>query len=209
MNWAIASLLLLLAAVTAYLWMRWITVPPLDEAAIVGSSFRIERTIAVRVSDRYFLELRFDRRDASLDALRSLVGGAYGQKIERDGQLVDAGEPAGLPVPLHWSVRDTSSRTVVASGESDLLGANSWSAAEVGRLLYQGDITAGRYTFAAELASGLPEFRDVRARLVLSLSPSHAHSRVMGMYWLAALFVPLALLGFVVTAAVAVWKSWS
>jgi hypothetical protein len=209
MNWTIASLLLLFAAVAAYLWMRWITAPPLDEPAAVASPFKFERTIAVHVSDRYFLELRFDRRDASFEALRSLVGGVHGQKVEKDGRLVDVGEPAGLLVPVLWSVRDADSRMVIASGSSDVLGSNSWSAAEVGRLLYQGDIEAGRYTFAAELVSGLPEFRDIRARLLLSLSPPHTQSRIMGMYWLSALFVPLALLGFVVTAAIAAWKSWT
>lgn len=207
-NWVAASVGLLLVALGAYRWKQWVTTAPLDEPVVLAQPVKLVRSISVRASDRYFLELFFDRRDASFEALRSLVGGVHGQRIEVDGRLIDANEPPGLLIPLVWSLRDEESGRVVAGGTADALGSNSWSAQEVGRVLYQGDVEAGRYTFSAELAAGIPAFERLRSHLKLSLSPMHSYSVAMRTYWLSAAVLPLAALGFVVTAAVAVWKKW-
>ena len=204
MTWAAATVTLLLSAVIAYAWKSWLTAAPLDEPVTVADAFHFERLVTLRVSDRYFLELFFDREDATFEKLRSLVGGAYGQELEVDGRLIDAGEPRGLRVPVEWSLQSAAGEVVVF-GPSDGLGANSWSGAEVGRLLYQGDIAAGDYTFSGTLRAGIPEFKGIRAHLRLGVSPKHTHSRLMGTYWLATMFIPVALLLSIGTTVFGLW----
>ena len=142
----------------------------LDEPVSVDAPFQMVKNIAVKPGGRYFLWLAFDRRDASIERLRTLVGGAYGQKIEVGGVLRDAGEPPGLSIPVRWSLQ-TSAGERVAEAQGGVLGANSWSDQEVGRLLYQGDLRAGGYEFKATLDEGISEFRGIRARLRLEREP--------------------------------------
>jgi len=199
----------LLSSVALYAWMRWITSPRLDQPLSVVTQDQFELPVRIPVSDRYFLCLYFNRSDASFETLRSLVGGAYGQTIEVDGKGIDAGEPPGLPIPLRWSLQQIHSGSVAASGESAKLGANSWSSNEVGRLLQQFDIDAGRYTFKGELLCGMPEFRNIRTRLALELLPAHGHSWAIGLYWWGSLLVPTTLVGAILTAvagAIVLWK---
>jgi len=205
---AIASIALLLISLAFITWGRWITSPRLEQSVMVATPCQFERTVRIPVSDRYFLYLYFNRKDASFEALRSLVGGVYGQTIEVDGKHIDAGEPPGLVIPLRWSLRRADSDLVTASGESAKLGSNSWSADEVGRLLHQCDIDGGRYIFKGELLRGLPEFGNIRIRLVLGLSMKHAHSWAMGVYSWGSLLVPFALVGAVLTALVGAILSW-
>jgi hypothetical protein len=189
--------------------MRWFTSPRLDEPISIATPGRFERPVYIPVSDRYFLYIYFSRKDATFATLRAIVGGAYGQKIEVDGKLIDAGEPPGLAIPLRWSLQHAASGAVAAFGESLNLGCNSWSADEVGRLLHKWDIDAGRYIFKGELLRGVPEFQGIRARVVLALSPKHGHSWAIGVYNWPLLFLPLALLGAVIcalTAAILAWR---
>ncbi len=204
MPWVIASVVLALSAVIAWVWMSWIATAPLNEPVSVSEPFTLQRPIALRLSDRYFLELQFDRRDASFERLRSLVGGAHGQKIEVNGQLVDAGEPPGIQIPVEWSLKD-SKGVLVASGRSNSLGGNSYSSSEIGRLLHQGDFEAGQYTFSAALPKGITDFRGIRAYLRLSVEPKNSHSRTMGVYWLATIFIPVAIVASLGTGIVGLW----
>ena len=205
---AVASIALLLISLVFIAWGRWITSPRLEQSVSVATPCQFERPVRIPVSDRYFLYLYFNRKDASFETLRLLVGGAYGQTIEVDGKHIDAGEQPGLQIPLHWSLRRADSDSATASGESAKLGSNSWSADEVGRLLHQCDIDAGRYIFRGELLRGVPEFGNIRARVVLELSPKHAHSWAMGVYWWGSLLMPFALFGAVLTALVGAVLSW-
>ena len=207
MPWIVATVALVLSVVIARVWMSWLTAARLDQPISVAGAFHFERPVTLRVSDRYFLELCFDRRDATFETLRSLVGGTYGQKLEIGGRLLDAGEPPGLPIPLQWSLQN-SAGDIVASGRSDVLGANSWSAAEVGRVLYQGDLDAGHYIFLSELTNGIPEFLGIRSHLRLEVSPKHTHSRLMATYWWATMFIPIALLVSIATAIAGLW-TWA
>ena len=208
MVWTVTSVALLLSAMALIAWMRWITSPRLDQFVSVATHWQFERPVRIRVSDRYFLYIYFSRKDASFEVLRAIVGGAYGQTMEVDGKRIDAGEPAGVPIPLRWSLRHAETGSVVASAQSVKLGSNSWSADEVGRLLHQCDIAAGRYIFRGELLRGVPEFRNIHARLVLELLPKQAHSRVMGVYWLGSLLVPFTIIGAALAAlaAIVLWK---
>jgi hypothetical protein len=142
----------------------------LDEPVSVDSPFHMVRNIGVTPGGRYFLWLTFDRRDASFERLRFLVGGAYGQRIEVDGVLRDSGEPPGMRIPVRWSLRSPTG-VPVAEAQGDTLGAHSWSSREVGRLLYEGDLREGDYEFRATLADGISEFRGIRARLRLEREP--------------------------------------
>ncbi len=180
MVWTVTSVALLLSAMALIAWMRWITSPRLDQFVSVATHWQFERPVRIRVSDRYFLYIYFSRKDASFEVLRAIVGGAYGQTMEVDGKRI----------------------------ESVKLGSNSWSADEVGRLLHQCDIAAGRYIFRGELLRGVPEFRNIHARLVLELLPKQAHSRVMGVYWLGSLLVPFTIIGAALAAlaAIVLWK---
>jgi hypothetical protein len=141
-----------------------------DVPVCVDATWCIDRRITIRRSGRYFLFLAFDRRDAPYEQLRALVGGAYGQKIEVDGVLVDAREPPGLPVPVEWSFR-TNDNVVVARGDSQVLGGNSFSGDETARLLYSGYFAARDYCFGAELHHGITAFRGIRAHLRLEPEP--------------------------------------
>ena len=209
MAWIGTSVALLLTSAALFAWMRWITLPRLELPLSVAVSGRFELPVRIPVSDRYFLYLYFNREDASFETLRTLIGGAHGQKIEVDGKLIDAGEPSGLPIPLRWWLRRAESGLLAAFGESDKLGSNSSSANEVGRLLHQFDIHAGRYTFTGELLGGLPEFRHIRARLVLELLPKHGHSWATTIYWLGSLLVPLAVIGALICALIGGILLWA
>ncbi len=59
--------------------------------------------------------------------------------------------------------------------------------------------------FSGRLDSGVAEFRGIRAYLRLSVSPKHAHSRLMGTYWLASMFIPVALAASALTSIIALW----
>ena len=138
---------------------------PLDVPVEIDAPFYVEREIALDASGRYGLFLVCDRRDASFERLRQLLGGAYGQKIEVNGMLHDANEPAGLLIPVHWLLQ---TRTVTAGeAESATLGAQLHSKAEVGRLLYVGDLAAGECKFMAQLGKGIPDFCGIRCRFRL------------------------------------------
>jgi hypothetical protein len=204
MPWAIATGILIFSAAIAHAWKYWLTAAPLDEPVSVSEAFSLERPVDLHVSERYSLELRFDRRDASFEKLRTLVGGAYGQKIEVNGHLIDAGEPLGLPIPVEWSLKNASG-SVVVSGRSDVLGSGGWSRAEVGRQLYRGDLDAGQYTFSASLPKGVVQFHGIRAHLRLSFEPKLAHSRLMGTYWIASLVILVAIPASIVTGLLALW----
>jgi len=204
MLWAIATFALLASAVAASAWTKWLTAPRLNEPVSIATSFSLERPITLRVADRHLLELLFDRRDASYPAMRALVGGALAQKIEREGRLVDAGEPSGLLIPLEWSLR-TQAGSVVAQGRCDVLGSNSWSSTDVGRLLHQADFEAGEYMFSAARSAGIPEFQGVRVRVRVSVEPKLSHSRLMSTYWLAKAYIPAALFASLATGTVALW----
>jgi hypothetical protein len=142
----------------------------LDEPVSIDAPFQMVRTIAITSGGRYFLWLAFDRRDATFERLRTLVGGAHGQTIEVGGALRDAGEPPGLRIPVWWSLQ-TQAGLPVAEAQGDVFGANSWSSQEVCRLLYTGDLPAGQYEFKATLAEGVGEFRGIRARFRLEREP--------------------------------------
>ena len=142
----------------------------LDEPIAVDAPFQVVRDISLAIAGQYFLFLAFDRRDASFERLRSLIGGAYGQKIEANGTLVDADEPPGLPIPVRWALRSPTG-AVLAGEQSDVLGAHSWSSREIARLLYKGDLRAGHYEFTAALAEGISELSGIRARLRLEREP--------------------------------------
>ena len=134
-----------------------------DGAVSVDAPFNFEREFQLRSAGRYCLYLTFDRRDAPVERLRQLVGGAYGQTIEIDGKHVDIGEPPGVPVPLDWELRGRN--TVILRSQAVALGAQLWSEAEVRRLLFCSDLTAGDYKLEVELSEGVPEFRGIRTRL--------------------------------------------
>ena len=142
----------------------------LDELVAVDAPFEMVKDVSLEIGGRYFLWLAFDRRDASFERLRALVGGAYGQKIEANGALVDVEEPAGLPIPVQWALQSPSG-ALVAGERSDVLGAHSFSSREVARLLYKGDLRAGNHKFSATLVEGVGEFRGIRARLRLVREP--------------------------------------
>lgn len=142
----------------------------LDEPVSVDAPFQMAKNIAVTPGGRYFLWLVFDRRDASFERLRALVGGAHGQKLEVGGVQRDAGEPPGLPIPVRWSLQ-TPAGVAVAEAQGEVLGSNSWSSQEVARLLYKGELRAGDYEFKAILDEGISEFRGIRARLRLEREP--------------------------------------
>jgi hypothetical protein len=205
MGWLLASVSLLLAAAAAYAWMNWLVLAPLDVAVSLDAPFHTERRIALRLSDRYFLYLLVDRHDAAFSQLRSLVGGAYGQTIEVDGVRKDAGEPPGVRIPIEWWLR-TPEGDAVAGERNEVLGANSWSNKDVGRLLYKGDLPAGRYIFGAKLRDGIAEFHGIRARVVLNVDPKNLHSVMGASYWWATLFIPVALVGSLATGVFGLWR---
>jgi len=204
MIWAILTACLLAGILIARAWIRWLVKPCLSERVDLASAFQFTRPIVLRASDRYFLELIVERGQRSFESLRVLMGGVPAQKIEVDGRLVDLGDPTGVVVPIRWSLANSAGPAVSGEG-SGVVGSNSWSRREVGRLLYSGDVGAGKYVFSASLAGGLKEFAGVPTRIQLGVDPLHSTSRLVGSCWLAMGYVAAAPWLALGTGLLALW----
>jgi len=177
--------ILALVVVAFKLWARWLVTPQLDEPISIVARATIDRTIDLPVKDRYFLSLVFDREGKPSDELSKLIGHSGMELI---------GAPPGVVIPISWELSNVDTSAIVASGNADTKGSNSWSNTEVGRLLQAVEAPSGRYRFRAQILRDVPEFAGVNAKIRLELIPKLAESWQMAVWWwgqLLSIFVAL------------------
>lgn len=167
------------------LWAHWLVTPPLDEPISIVARTTIDKAIDLPANDRYFLSLVFDRDGRSSDELSKLIGHSGMELI---------GAPLGIVIPISWELSNVDTGAIVASGNADTRGSNSWSNTEVGRLLQAVEVPSGSYKFRARILRDVPEFAGVNTKIRLELIPKLAESWQMAVWWwgqLLSIFVAL------------------
>ena len=132
----------------------------------LSNGTHIDKKISIPVTDRYFLYVKFDRAGHAFEELCSLIGDSL-QNLP------------GVPTSIAWKFIDEKSNMTVLEATEVYSGSNSWSGAEVGRLLQQFEIPCGRYRFVADI-SPAPELAKLKGRVELRLHPEFSHSKKVG-----------------------------
>lgn len=162
-------------------WSRWITAVPLDEPISLVRGSTVAREIPIPVTDRYFLELMFERAEVPFKGLRRLVG---------DAGLDKEGKPSspGVRVPVKWSLVPIGKQDAISGGEVDSFGLHSSSETHVGRTIDRVHLPSGRYIFHAEVSKDVPELSHLNTRIALRLHPKLSSSRQFALVFFGSMF---------------------
>jgi hypothetical protein len=155
-------------------WSTVVTTPPLSAPIQLSPPGKINKEINVPIKDRYELNFSFRRAGHSFESLKSLID----NRVYKDGKPV----PSGTTVPINWEISNASDG-IVAHGEVESFGANSWSQSDVGRTISTVTLEPGEYTFSAGIPRDVPEFKGIETRLTISIPAKNSTSWQIGVVW--------------------------
>jgi hypothetical protein len=162
------------------LWKLFLLFPPVKISVDLKSGMHIDKKIRIPISDRYFLYLTFDRAGHAFTNLCRLIGD-------------NLKNLPGVPTPVTWKFIDEKVNATVLEAAEDYAGSNSWSGAEVGRLLQQFEIPAGRYRFVADI-SPASDLAKLNCRIELRLHPEFSHSKQVALVnWVGTFLIMFVL----------------
>lgn len=181
-QWRLIALLVLSATwIVAFpVWRQWVTSSPLNPTQISLSPPRaVEETIGVDLPESYSLHLMFERNGVAFEQLKSSIGAMGVCKI---GEQCSK----GIPVPVRWSLKNTKTGSIAASGVAESQDSTGWSAAHVYRRLGTVKVPPGRYFFSAEVLRPIPELAYLKTYIAIQLQSKRTTTWQMGLVWWGA-----------------------
>lgn len=163
-RWGLWILLVFLLGLQA-LFMEWsdaVSAPPVRTQITLSPRGTVETPIRVIVPGSHRLELAFAREGQDIRQMEKLLGIA----TYRKGELITP----PIAVPIRWSLVDSGTGVVTASGQGDSSLAARSGAVEIYQKVESVSIPSGNYTFKAEILRDVPELAHLKTSLVMALN---------------------------------------
>ena len=197
---ALAFGLLLIGQLLFWSWSSWITQELVDVPLTLDHPVVVTQEIYVPAQQSYELSFIFSRHPQGNEDLRAFLDG--------EGYLEGKWSAGGAPIPVRWSLTNTKSGHLAASGATNASHASGWSDTLVWRHAAYIKVSPGHYRFQARILRAVPELRNAgpRLRLALPAGKSAGTWQLGFVFWGKIISTLIALPLQVVLLALVLWR---